>query len=233
MRRGKAFTLIELIVMVLVSIVVLGLLFGVVLRRARERYLQTECYCTKCQVGLSMIQYAGDHDDAFMPLVDAAGNLVPAVDNAGRLSSLPARTAFVVLLHEGYLTTTKVFVCPGSGDRVNEDFPEDYKAASLAELVAAFRDENCSLGWDPTKKHSADATCAILSDKPSKDVSVANEGTAKNNSDTHGKRWQYVFYNAGHLKLGYTPQPDSGDDPDFYTGAPGYETSNTDAKIIR
>jgi geranylgeranyl pyrophosphate synthase len=39
-----------------------------------------------------------------MLLVDAAGKEVPAVDNAGVISNLPARSGFVVLLKEGYLT---------------------------------------------------------------------------------------------------------------------------------
>ena len=56
---------------------------------------------------------------------------------------------------------------------------------------------------------------------------------AQNNSDNHNKEGQNVFYNDGHTKWMTTSKPDAGDDPDFYLGDAGYESSNTDAKIIR
>jgi hypothetical protein len=177
-----------------------------------------------------------------MPLVDAAGNLVPAVDNQGVISSLPARTGFAVLLKEGYLTTWVVFSEPAwRRYAFVEDAPGsgDWRNLPMQDLIP--KEDDCWLGWDPTKNRHADATCAILADKPSKDVSLANQGTAKNNSDNHGKRGQGVMYNDGHVKWQTTPKPDcydgpgvpGYDDPDIYTGAPGYEKSMTDAKIIR
>jgi len=229
-RRG--FTLIELIVMVVVLLVLLGFLFGYAVRAAREKARRLHCSNSQCQISLAMIQYAGDHDDAFMPLVDAAGNEVPAVAKDG---TLPARSAFAVLLKQGYLTTNIVFICPASADRIPAHFPTDYKNAALKDLV--LQESECSYGWDPTKNHTADATCAILADKPSKDVSKVNEGTPANNSDNHGKAGQTVSYNTGIWKWSATPKPEAGDDPDIYTGstAPGkeYWKSTWDAKIIR
>lgn len=234
MRHGKAFTLIEVIVLVVVLAALLTVLFVVAVREAREKALRA--WCMKChrQIGLTMFQYAGDHDDNFMPLVDSQGNKVPAVAADGTISKEPARSGFAVLLKEGYLTTTKLFICPASTGRAPEYDWNDvghYKDIPLKDLL--LKEDECSFGWDPTKNHSADATCAIVADAPPNDVSLANEGTRKNNSDNHGKRGQCVFYNDGHVKWGTTPVPDSGDDPDIYTGAPGYETSPTDAKIIR
>ena len=238
MNKENGLTLIELLVLV----VVVGLLCAVVfvhLRPAQEAARRSSCMCNCRQIGLAMIQYAGDHDDAFMPLVSADGTTLRVVyteDGLPRadLSALraTARSGFAHLLKEGYLTTTKVFVCPSSHDRVTDDtFPSSYKDSTLDELIP--KEQNCSYGWDPTKKHSADATCAIVADKPSEDVSPANKGTAKNNSDNHNKEGQNVFYNDGHTKWTTTSAPDSGDDPDIYLGDAGYETSNTDAKIIR
>ena len=109
--------------------------------------------------------------------------------------------------------------------------PRAREILGTVDLILA--EDECSFGWDPTKRHSADATCAIIADKPAKDVSMANEGTAKNNSDNYHKVGQGVFYNDGHVKWGTTSRPDSGQDPDIYIGGPGYEHSNTDAKIIR
>ena len=195
------------------------------------------CMNNARQIGLAMLQYAADHDDHFMPLVDAEGKECPVVftkdgEPCWDLAALrqPARSGFAVLLKEGYLTTTKVFICPNSKDRMPPyAFPTDFHAANLKDLILG--ENNCSYGWDPTKKHTVDATCAILADKPRKTPGA--EGTYENNSENHLGEGQNVFYNDGHVKWGTTPRPDAGDDPDIYTGAPGYEKSNTDAKIIR
>ena len=184
-----------------------------------------------------MIQYAGDHDDRFPPLVDASGALVPAVDNAGVVSNLPSRTAFAVLLKDGYITTTKAFVCksePGAHavEYTGMSSSLGYKDIDNAVLANGLSDSTCSYGWDPTKTHAVDATCAIIADKPR--PIAGSPGTFANNSENHsGGEGQNVFYNDGHVKWQTTPRNDSLTDNDIYTGAPGYETSLTDALIRR
>ena len=231
MGRRKGFTLIEL----LVVIAIIGILAGFLLpaiSRALEMARRAACMSNGRQIGLAMFQYAADHDDAFMDLVDTTGQVVPAVDGNGNISVEPARSGFALFFKLGYLTTTKVFICPSSYDRTAGDtFPSNYKEAPLQDLI--LEEINCSYGWDPTKKHSATATCAILAEKPSDDVAEANEGTAQNNTDNHNKEGQNVFYNDGHTKWMTTAKPDAGDDPDIYLGDAGYEMSNTDAKIIQ
>ena len=228
MRKEKGFTLIEL----LVVIAIIGILAGFLLpalAKAQEAARRTSCMNNVRNIGQSMFMYAGDHEDCFMDTVDAAGTKVPA---AGVIPTESSRSAFIILFNEGYLTTTKVFVCPSSKDKVNDAFPSDYKGSTLAELLTAFEEKNCSYGWDVTKKHSADATCALIADKPR--ATAGTEGQSNNNSENHASgEGQNVFYNDGHVKWGTNPKPDSGDDPDVYTGASGYELSNTDAKIIK
>lgn len=64
------------------------------------------------QIGLAMFQYAGDHDDAFPD-------------------------SFAVLLKEGYLNSSKVFLAPNSGTRLPADFPAgDFPNADLEKLKA-------------------------------------------------------------------------------------------------
>ncbi len=221
----------DVVALVLLSLLVAAVLLPVFIYPAQESARRVACGNNTCQLGLAMIQYAGDHDDGFMPLVDAQGNEVPAVDADGHISTLPARSGFAVLIKEGYLTTEKVFICPSSGDRLRDYRGGSYKSDPLASLVLS--DANCSYGWDPTKKHSVDATCAIIADKPPLDVTTGGDGSPQHNSPNHHGEGQNVFYNDGHRKWMSYPVPDAGGDPDIYTGAPGYERSNTDAKIIR
>jgi len=208
---------------------------------AQEAARRARCMNNVRQIGIAMIQYAGDHDDYFLPLVDAEGKERPVVsEKDGRVTwdtealNLHSRSAFAILLKEGYLTKTQVFICPSSKDEPPPDtFPTDFKAAPLKDLILG--ENNCSYGWDPTKRHTVHAVCAILADKPRQ--VPGTEGTAGNNSENHGGEGQNVFYNDGHVKWGRTPIPDAGDDPDIYTGSaePGkeYWKSTWDAKIIR
>lgn|GEM_PF-1834954 len=199
------------------------------------------CMNNARQIGLAMFQYADDHNDYYPPLVDVEGKKCPVVftENGELRRDLEAlrhhsRSAFAVLLKEGYLTTTKVFICPNSKDRLPPaSFPTDFKTANLRDLLLG--ENNCSYGWDPTKMHTADAMCAIVADKPRK--TPGPEGTVDNNSENHKDEGQNIFYNDGHVRWATTPKPDAGSDPDIYTGStePGkeYWKSASDAKIIR
>jgi hypothetical protein len=122
-------TLLVVIAVVVGGIILVAILgagfFIPALLKAQEFARRAACMKNIQQIGLAMRNYAGEYDDAFMPLVDENGNTVPT----GReiLPTLPARTGFVVLLKDGYLTTTKVFICPSSKQRINDNFPRDFQ----------------------------------------------------------------------------------------------------------
>ena len=233
MRNRNGITLTDMVVLVALGVVLAGTfacadLFGWEAKR------RTSCMNNVRQIGLAMMQYTTENDNSFPKLVDAKGNQVPAVDEKGNVSKEPARSAFAILLQKGYMGTTKVFICPSSKDKVAtavDRFPRNYRDAELEDLILA--ENQCSYGWDPTKRASANANCALIADKPSKDVALKNEGTAKNNCDNHKKKGQNVWYADGHVKWATTSAPEAGKDKDIYLGGKDYHESKWDAKIIK
>jgi len=228
MCQRKGFTLIELLVVIAIIGILAGLLLPAVWG-ALERAHRAQCLSNLHQAGLSLINYSIDHDGAFPNLVDPSGREVRAVADDGTVSTEPARSAFAVLLKRGYLASAAVLICPSSRDRIPSTFPADLSGANLQDLILT--ENGCSYGWDPTKTRASKAVCALAADKP--DVSVGHvDGDPAGNSPCHQKAGQNVLYNDGHVRWAETPAPDGGSDPDIYTGAPGYEKSATDAKII-
>ena len=217
------------VVILVVGTVLLCLLWwflgGMVFRHSWEAFRRAKCMNNVKQIGFSMLQWSGDHDGRYPGLVDPeTGEEMSAVDETGRYVGKPgdARRAFALLLKHGYVTRPRIFVCPSSGERRSLDDSADYKNTPLVELAAQLTDANVSYGWDPTKSHAADATCAIVADEPPDVVDEPRPGDPVNNSPNHAGDGQSIFYNDGHVKWAETPQTDTGVDDDIYVGGAGY-----------
>ena len=127
------------------------------LSKAQEAARRTSCMNNVRNIGQSMFMYAGDHDDAFPK-------------------------SFGVLLNDGYITTTKVFICP-SGRGAIRPFPiEDFKAAKVADIDREL-EPICSYVMVPGITHAADADALVLYEK-----------------DNHGGAGRNCFFNDGHVK---------------------------------
>ena len=94
------------------SVATMGIMAGFLLpalAKSQEAARRASCMNNVRQIGLAMIQYAGDHDDKFP-------------ESLGEL------------LQMGYLTTPRVFICPSGKERIPPGFPQDLKNADLAVL---------------------------------------------------------------------------------------------------
>ncbi len=144
------------------SLATTGMMAGFLLpalSKAREAARRASCMNNIRQIGLAMFQYAGDHDDKFPD-------------------------SFGVLLHDGYLTTPKVFLCPSSRRVYN--FPDkllDFKNADVKDLDKAlepFLSYVRVSGID----HTADAETIILYEK----------------DGAHTREGRNCFFNDGHVE---------------------------------
>jgi prepilin-type processing-associated H-X9-DG protein len=115
------------------------------------------------QIGLAMIQYAGDNDDAFPKSLGE-------------------------LLKRGYITSARVFVCPSGPGQIPKDFPQDFKAADLAELNKV--EEFGSYVMVKGITHAADATAVILYEK----------------DGAHGGEGRNCMFNDGHVEWMWEPE---------------------------
>ena len=208
MCKRKGFTLIELLVVIAIIGILAGLLVPAV-ARALEQGRRAKCLSNVRQIGMALSMWAMSNDGSFPPAVDEANK-----------ADEPARARFAWLLKHRYITTTGVFICPSTRDRVRVDFPTDFAARDVSELVLA--EHECSYGWDPDKTSSANAEVALVADKP-RPEDVRNGDSpdgAEGNSLCHAGDGQNVYYLGGHTLWMSTVRAIGGDDPNIYSGDP-------------
>jgi len=116
----RAFTLLEIIVVVAILALLAAILFPV-FSRAREKARAATCLSNYKQVGLAIHLYAQDYDD-----------LSPA--NGGSFAGLVSDCA-------PYIHSDKVFVCPDDNDRSEEGRAGSYRVPSL------YQGKPMSCGW--------------------------------------------------------------------------------------
>ena len=99
----RGFTLIELLVVIAIIAILAAILFPV-FAKAREKARQISCASNTRQLGLALLQYNQDYDEAF-PI----GNLSPGVGWAGQIYT--------------YVKSTGLYKCPDDSTATTSDVP--------------------------------------------------------------------------------------------------------------
>ena len=94
--RASAFTLIELLVVIAIIAILAAILFPV-FARARENARRSSCMSNMKQIGLGLLQYSQDYDEAIMPYKNSIAGWRTHV--------------------QPYIKSTQVFACPSAGNR--------------------------------------------------------------------------------------------------------------------
>src|SRR6476620_9125827 len=101
MKRRTAFTLIELLVVIAIIALLAAILFPV-FARAREQARRTSCQSNMKQVGMGLLQYAGDNDETLPSGTKGVGY----VGNGSQRGVGWAGQIFT------YVKSAQVYVCP-------------------------------------------------------------------------------------------------------------------------
>lgn len=183
-KLNKGFTLIEL----LVVIAIIGILAGIllpVLSRARESARKTQCASNVKQIGMGLIMYANENNEAFP---SSTGTNIA-------MKSLN-------LLFPNYVSDQRTFNCPSD---------TSVTAASNATVAedSAFTKVQCSYGYDYTHSQANDADVALLADRPTNESNAPTSANSPNHggtvnaagTDDVAGRGQNVVYVDGHVEF--------------------------------
>jgi prepilin-type N-terminal cleavage/methylation domain-containing protein len=130
----RAFTLIEVLVVIAIIAIVAAILLPV-FARAKHEAKKSACINNLSQIGRSMLMYMSDNDDLFPYGLDAVDRYRPQI--WGGYPNWQARIPYMQMLHEvlqAYLKNVDVFHCPADqgAEVVENQFPLPLPSAPSA-----------------------------------------------------------------------------------------------------
>jgi len=124
MKKERAFTLIEILVVMAILAIIAAILFPV-FSRAKAAAKKTACISNLKQMGQAILMYMGDNDDIFPNAIDAADRYRPEIW-AG-MPEFMAQIPYMPMMNEAlwpYAKDKAIFRCPAdSGSEVLDTHP--------------------------------------------------------------------------------------------------------------
>ncbi|HEY3331860.1 MAG TPA: DUF1559 domain-containing protein [Capsulimonadaceae bacterium] len=132
--KSKAFTLIELLVVIAIIAILAAILFPV-FATAREKARQSACLNNQKQIGLALVQYVQDYDEAY-PIGTSPTN-----------ANLYTSSVWPNLWFgqfQAYMKSTGVYTCPSAAGKTYNGLPYDVDYIVNTEIVRVYTSTPCT-----------------------------------------------------------------------------------------